>query len=184
MVDDLMTTSWWYQHKVTDPLLGDINIARSCGEFFNRHRMRFQIQFLTQGLKILGHRRSGRAVGHEPKGGAAIFGITHKIMSERGAEIFVAWRECIPYAQIAHQSLDTTLRTKMRSLTRNKSIVLTRSGRFCMISAGPWGRRKLGIRVVVSSHSFHSRGHSRSLAYHREVSKRQIQCAGRWQNVK
>jgi hypothetical protein len=178
MIDDLMTTSWWYQHKVTNPLLGDINIARGCGEFFNGHRMGFQVQFLTQELKILRHRRSGRAIGHEPEGRAAIFGITHKIMSERGAEIFVAWCKCITYAQIAHQSLDTTLRVKMRSLTRNKLILLTRSGRFCIISAGPCGRSKLGIRVVVSSHSFHSRGHSRSFAYHREVSKRQIQCAG------
>jgi len=97
VIDDLMTTPRRDQHEITDLLLGDINIARSSREFFNRHCMGFQVQFLAQGLKMLCHKWSCRAFSHEPKGRSVIFSITHKVVSKRGAEIFVARRECISY---------------------------------------------------------------------------------------
>jgi hypothetical protein len=97
VIDDLMTTPRWDQHEITGLLLGDINIARSCRKFFNRHCVGFQVQFLAQGLKMLRHKWSCRTFSHEPKGRSAIFRITHKIVSERGAEIFVTRRECISY---------------------------------------------------------------------------------------
>lgn len=55
VIDNLMTASWRYQHEITSLLLSDINIARRCSKIFNRHCMGFQVQFLAQGLKILGH---------------------------------------------------------------------------------------------------------------------------------
>jgi hypothetical protein len=102
MIDNLMTTPWWNQHEIARLLLGDINIARRCCKFSNRHCMGFQVQLSAQGLKILGHKRSRRAVSHEPKRRAPVLGITHKIVSKRGAEIFVARCECISYTQVAH----------------------------------------------------------------------------------
>jgi hypothetical protein len=97
VIDDLMTTLRRDQHEITGLLLGDINIARSCRKFFNRHCMGFQVQLLTQGLKILCHKWSCRTFSHKPKGRSAVFSITHKIVSKRGAEIFVARGECISY---------------------------------------------------------------------------------------
>jgi hypothetical protein len=114
VIDNLMTTPWWYQHEITGLLLGDINIARSCCKFFDRHCMGFQVQFLAQRLKILGHKRGCGALSHKPKGRSTVFGITHKIVSERGAEIFVAWCKCISYTEVAHQSLYAGLRMKVR----------------------------------------------------------------------
>lgn len=97
VIDDLMTTPRWDQHEITGLLLGDIDIARSCRKFFNRHCMRFHVQFLAQGLKILRHKSSCGAFTHEPKGRSAVFSIAHKIVSKGGAKIFVARRECISY---------------------------------------------------------------------------------------
>src|SRR6266849_6605916 len=89
VIDDLMTTPWWDQHEITGLLLGDINIARSSRKFFNRHCMRFQVQFLAQGLKMLCHKWSCRTFSHEPESRSAVFSITHKVVSKRCAEIFV-----------------------------------------------------------------------------------------------
>jgi hypothetical protein len=83
MIYDLVTASWGYQDKVSEPLMSYINLKRCSGQFLQYQYMVFIIQFATQGVEKLSDGSSIFGFSHEPEGGAIFFWANEKVLSRR-----------------------------------------------------------------------------------------------------
>lgn len=69
----LMTTPFWYEDKVSQPLLADINLERRLGPFVYRGKVRFQVEFLIHPMEPSACFIRIRGRRQKPEGGAVVF---------------------------------------------------------------------------------------------------------------
>ena len=69
----LMTTPFWHEDKVSQPLLADVNLERRLRPFVNRGKMCFQVEFLVHPMEPSGRFIRIRGSRQKPEGGAIVF---------------------------------------------------------------------------------------------------------------